>query len=281
MNYHARAAGRLSQGRKGLRGMAAYFNAIWKCRYFWLSLVKTDLRARYRGSVIGVSWSLVHPIAMTAIICVAFGTLLQQPWEKFAPFLMAGLTFWNYLGTVTVGGCQSFFAAESYIRQYPAPMAIYPLRTMLGGAFHYTLGVGLVLALGAITHGYNSPWPVLSLLPTLVLLLLLGWALAILFAVVNVRFRDTHHLSEIGMQILFYMTPVMYPPDLLQNHRKLGTLLLFNPLVPFLELLRKPLVESQVPDLSTYLIAAAIVGLTAVIATIVLRAQERQIIFQL
>jgi ABC-type polysaccharide/polyol phosphate export permease len=255
--------------------MAAYLTAIWKCRFFWLSLVKTDLRARYRGSIIGVGWSLVHPIAMTAIICVAFGRLFEKPWQEFAPFLMAGLTFWNYLATVTVGGCQSFFAAESYIRQYPAPMAIYPLRTALGGAFHYALGLGLVLTLGAITHGYDSPWPVVSLLPTILLMLLLGWALAILFAVVNVRFRDTKHLSEIGLQIGFYLTPVMYYPE------RVGRFLLFNPLVPFLELLRKPLVDSQVPELSTYLIATAIVGLTAVVATFVLRAQERQVIFHL
>jgi lipopolysaccharide transport system permease protein len=261
--------------------MVAYLNAIWKCRYFWLSLVKNDLRARYRGSVLGIGWSLLQPVAMTAIICLAFSTILKMPIQTFAPFLMSGLTFWSFLGTVTVGGCQSFFAGESYIRQYPAPMAIYPLRTALGGAFHYSLGLGMVVILGGIMHGYDSPWPLLSLVPTLAFLLLLGWALAIFFAVLNVRFRDTSHLTEIGLQILFYATPVMYPPEILQKNEWSSYLLVFNPLVPFLELLRKPLVESQVPQLSTYLIAAAVVAVAGVSAGCVLRAQERQVIFHL
>ena len=52
--------------------MQAYLAAIWNCRFFWLSLVKIDLRSRYRGSVLGICWSLLHPIAMTAILCVVF-----------------------------------------------------------------------------------------------------------------------------------------------------------------------------------------------------------------
>jgi ABC-type polysaccharide/polyol phosphate export permease len=262
--------------------MTAYFSAIWKCRYFWLSLVKNDLRARYRGSAIGIGWSLLHPIAMTAIICVAFGRLFKMDVQELAPYLMSGLTFWGYLSTVIIGGCQSFFSGESYIRQYPAPMAIYPLRTVLGGAFHYLMGLGLVLALGGITHGYDGPLPVLSLLPTVALLLMLGWAVAILFAVVNVRFRDASHLSEVGLQVLFYLTPIMYPAKVLLDQPPIGPLLYkLNPLVPFLELLRKPLKDGQVPELTTYLIAAAIVVVTAAVAGVVLRSQERKVIFHL
>jgi len=260
--------------------MVAYFGDIWNCRYFWLSLVKMDLRSRYRGSVLGMGWSLLYPIAMTTIICIAFGTLFGMDMQEFAPFLMAGLTFWNYIGTVTVGGCQSFFTGESYIRQHPAPMAIYPLRTMLGGAFHYGLGLGLVILLGGIMHGYDSPWPLLTLVPTVLLLLLFGWALAIIFAVINVRFRDTNHLTEIGLQILFYLTPVMYPADILEQ-RGVGFLLYFNPLVPFLDLLRKPLVDCRVPDPTMYLVAALITVGACAAAVVALRSQERQLIFHM
>jgi lipopolysaccharide transport system permease protein len=260
--------------------MLAYLGAIWKCRYFWLSLVKMDLRARYRGSVLGMGWSLLYPICMTTIICVAFGGLFGLDLSEFAPFLMAGLTFWGFLGTVTAGGCQSFFCGESYIRQHPAPMAIYPLRTMLGGAFHYSLGLGLVIILGGVMHGYDSPWPLFTLVPTLLLLLVFGWALAVIFAVINVRFRDTNHLTELALQILFYLTPVMYKADMLQN-RGIGFLLWLNPLVPFLDLLRKPTVYCQTPDLMTYLLAFGITVVAGAAAGLALRSQERQLIFHM
>src|SRR5262245_1175215 len=112
--------------------MIAYLSEIWGCRYFWLSLVKNDLRTRYRRSILGLGWSLVRPIAMTVILCAVFRRLFHRDdvWS-YAPFLLSGLAVWDYVVTATKQGCHSFFQGESYIRQHPAPIAIYPLRTVL------------------------------------------------------------------------------------------------------------------------------------------------------
>ena len=142
--------------------MGGYLGAVWKCRYFWLSLVKMDLRARYRGSVLGIGWSLLHPIAMTAIICTVFSTIFNADIHSYAPFLMAGLTLWNYVLSTALSGSQCFFQAEAYIRQYPAPMAIYPLRTTLGSAFHFGLSLLLVVLLGAVLRGLPPPLALLA-----------------------------------------------------------------------------------------------------------------------
>lgn len=260
--------------------MTAYLGTVWRCRYFWLSLVKMDLRTRYRGSALGIGWSLLHPIAMTIILCIVFGSLFDMKLSFFAPFVMAGLTFWSYISAVTIGGCQCFFQGEAYIRQYPAPMAIYPLRHMLAASFHFCLALLMVVILGGVFHGYTSFWPLVSLLPTLLLLMVSGWSLATLFGLANVRFRDTNHLSEIGLQILFYITPVMYPPELLAK-RHVGWITDFNPLVPFLTLLRQPVVESQVPDGATFLAAALVTAVLATAASFALRSDERRLIFHL
>src|SRR4051794_24711565 len=111
--------------------MIRYVKDIWRCRYFWLSLVKMDLRTRYRRSILGIGWSLLHPIAMTIILCLVFSTSFGVPIKDFAPDLMAGLATWSYILTVALNGGQSFFQGESYIRQHPAPVAVYPLRTVL------------------------------------------------------------------------------------------------------------------------------------------------------
>jgi ABC-type polysaccharide/polyol phosphate export permease len=257
-----------------------YLGAVWRCRYFWLSLVKMDLRTRYRGSAIGLGWSLLQPIAMTIILCTVFGHLFDQPIREYAPFLMAGLTFWSYVTAVTAQGCQCFFTGEAYIRQHPAPMAIYPLRTMLGASFHFSLALLMVIVLGGVLHGYDSVWPLLSLIPTFVLVMVMGWSLATLFGLANVRFRDTNHLSEIGLQIVFYLTPVMYPPRLLVD-KNVGWLINFNPVVPFLTLLREPLVKCQVPEFTTFLGAACVTLFLATMASFALKSQERKLIFHL
>src|SRR5215210_3734707 len=106
--------------------MLTYLAAVWKCRFFWFSLVKMDLRARYRGSVLGIGWSLLHPIAMTTILCLVFSKIFNADINYYAPFLMAGLTCWNYITGASLLGSQCFFQGECYIRQHPAPLAIYP-----------------------------------------------------------------------------------------------------------------------------------------------------------
>src|SRR5262245_37380911 len=111
--------------------MLTYLAAIWQARYFWLALARMDLRARYRGSVLGIAWSLLHPLAMTCILCMAFGSLFNLDLRFYAPFLMVGLTTWAYLVNSTIIGSHCFIFAETYIRQRPLPLAIYPLRTVL------------------------------------------------------------------------------------------------------------------------------------------------------
>src|SRR5436309_7598014 len=166
--------------------MISYFGAIWKCRHFWLALVRLDIRTRYRRSILGLGWSLLHPIAMTTILCIVFHTLFKQPIREFAPYLLAGLATWNYILTTALQGCQCFFQGESYIRQYPAPLAIYPLRTALGAIIHFLIALAVVLALVSyIMWEGVCPLPgftlltLLSLIPNLILLFLLAWSLAV------------------------------------------------------------------------------------------------------
>src|SRR5262245_9734158 len=72
-------------GREEGFAMTAYLQGMWRCRYFWLSLVKMDLRARYRGSVFGLGWSLLQPVAMTIIFTTIFCRLFHQDPRSYAP----------------------------------------------------------------------------------------------------------------------------------------------------------------------------------------------------
>jgi ABC-type polysaccharide/polyol phosphate export permease len=260
--------------------MAGYLADVWRCRYFWMSLVKMDLRTRYRRSVLGMGWSLLHPLAMTIILCTVFHNVLRVNVREYAPFLLAGLACWNYLVTVTLNGCQCFFMAESYIRQHPAPMAIYPLRTALGGTIHFLLALFLVLALVWGLNGFGNLPSLLTLVPSLGLFFVLAWSLALLAGFANVHFQDTQHLSEVGFQIIFYATPIMYPANMLRDSR-LGWLLDYNPLVALLDLVRLPVLEGRVPGPATFGLATATVSLAVLAAAFTLSRLQRQLIFHL
>lgn len=260
--------------------MAAYLHDIWRCRFFWLSLVQLDLRTRYRGSGLGVGWSLLRPVLMSAILCAVFHKLFDAPIWKYGPYLLTGFAGWNFLSSVTLEGCSTFVLADAYIRQHRAPLAIYPLRTALGAAVHLLLALLIVLVLLVSLRGFDQPPAILSLVPGLLLLVLFGWSLATVVALVNVHFRDTQHLCDVALQMLFYLTPVIYPAEMLQE-RGMGWLVAYNPLACFLELLRAPLLESRPPSAYVFGVAAIAVAVTGSAAILMLNRLQRRLVFYL
>lgn len=260
--------------------MGTELAAIWKCRYFWLSLVKMDLRSRYRRSILGLGWSLLQPIAMTAILCAVFHKIFHQPLREMAPHMFSGLTCWQFLLSVTMSGCQCFFNGESYIRQHPAPLAIYPLRTALGGLVHFLIALGVVLVMSWIAYGFGNVPALITLVPAVVLTFMLSWCLAVMAGFATVYFQDTQHLAELGFQMLFYLTPIIYKEEQLINNG-LMWVLRYNPVVPFLRMFREPILLGQVPTPMTFLKAGLIVLTALVIARFLLSRCQKRLVFQL
>lgn len=260
--------------------MGAYCQEIWRFRYFWLSLVKMDLRARYRGSVLGMGWSLLQPIAMTAIFTFVFATVFHKDIATYGLYVLTGLACWNFVLTTTVQGCSCYFQAESYIRQQPVPLAVYPLRIALGTLFHFLIALFLCLVMVACILGKWNMTALLSLPASCLLLLMLGWALATLGGLATVHFRDTRHLTEVGFQALFYMTPIFYNTKDIHGSM-LVDLLHYNPILPFLDLFRMPLLEGAVPPLQLYAKACVIVVVAVLLAVYALGKLERRLIFHL
>src|SRR5262249_5052913 len=162
---------------------------------------------------------------------------------------ITGLATWQYVLNVALHGCQCFFLGEQYIRQHPAPLAIYPLRTALGGTVHFIMALSVVLCMAAYFNGgFPRPDTFVTLFPYILAVFMLGWSLAVLTGSLNVMFQDTQHLAEVGFQILFYATPIMYrlkdvlgpKLDPAQEPSKYiqfaGYLMAHNPLVAFLDM---------------------------------------------
>lgn len=260
--------------------MSHYLAAVWKCRYFWLSLVQMDLRTRYRRSLLGLGWSLLQPIAMTVVLCVVFGSLFGQDPLEYGPRILVGLCFWNFITASTLQGTECLFRGEKYIRQFPAPMAIYPLRTVLGAAFHFMVALLIVVLIRLCFKGLGGVTAFVSLIPVLLMLLVLGWSLAVIAGFSTAHFPDVQHLAEIGLQILFYGTPIIYPATILRD-KGLGWIIDYNPLAAFIEGLRVPLLDGQVPSMASMGVMGISTIVMAAIATRVLVRLEPRIIFHL
>lgn len=182
---------------------------------------------------------------------------------------------------VSVHSCQCFFYGEAYIRQFPTPLAIYPLRAMLGGAFHFMLALCVVIATSWLFNGFGNLFALPSLIPTVFLLLLFGWSMAVIMGFANVFFQDTQHMCEVVFQILFYATPILYDAEQLKAGSRMGLVLHMNPLTSFLNLIRQPILHAQFPDAASY----ATAGLTTLavfsVACLTLFRLQNRLIFKL
>jgi ABC-type polysaccharide/polyol phosphate export permease len=265
--------------------MGKYLAAIWQCRYFWFSLVRMDLRTRYRRSLLGMGWSLLHPIAMTGIICIVFPRFMKLDDSDFVlrvylPSVLSGLACWNYILSVSLQGCQCFYQGEMYIRQFPAPIAIFPLRTALGGSIHFLIALALVVCVTGVLQRSVDILAIASLVPAVLLLFVFVWSVAVIAGFANVYFNDTQHLAEIGFQILFYATPIIYLPETFEGSR-LGRLIQFNPVYGFLKLIREPIINHHMPTVTTYAVAGGTVLVFVTAAGIILARFQKQLIFKL
>jgi ABC-type polysaccharide/polyol phosphate export permease len=270
---------------QAFRGIADYLGSVWQYRYFWMTLVKAELQRRYRRSVLGMGWSLLQPVLMTLVLTVVYGKIFHQPALTFGPVILTGLAFWNFFSGSVLQGCQSLLSAEAYIRQQAVPTAIFPLRTALTVGFHGLISLGVSLAFALVSrmllrHGVGNPLVLLSVAPTVALLFVLGWSLATLAGFAHAYFPDTAHLAEVALQVLMFLTPIVYTPQILAD-AGLGFLLRVNPLAVFLQLIRDPILDNVVPPLQLYGLAAGFVALFAGCAVWVLARLEHRLVFAL
>jgi ABC-type polysaccharide/polyol phosphate export permease len=246
--------------------MIQHLTAMWKFRHFLLSLVKLDLRLRYRRSFLGIGWSLLNPIAMTLVFTIVFSNLLGNGDPiGYAAYVLTGMAIWGFLRDSALNGCRCFQTNEAYIRQSPIPYTIYTLRTVLGQAIHSLIAIGVVVAMIAIFNlDPSAVLRIVAVLPGLLLALLTAWAVATIAAFTTVYFHDMQHLLEVGAQILFFLTPIMYNRKLLDD-KGLGWVVDANPISWVLELTRTPLLTGWMPLPQMYLAGAgfalAVVGL--------------------
>lgn len=255
--------------------------AIWKFRYLLLSLVWLDFRKRYNRSWLGVGWAVLHPLAMAGAYIVVFSGVVGLSTVDYTKTLLLSLAVWGYLRECAVSGCLAIIGHETYVRAYDLPIGLYSLRYAMGYAIHglFALGVALAAVVGADLH-FERLSLLWAVVPSLLLVFVAGWAFATMASFSQVYFHDTKHLLEVVSQMLFFLTPIVYPAELLVS-RGLGWMARINPVNVYLELVRYPLTTGQLPDAKLYLYGlGCTAGLVLCAGAAVVRCRKR-FIFQM
>ena len=226
--------------------MFTHFRHLVRYRGLIQSLVARELKARYRGSVLGFFWSFVNPLLLLLIYSFVFTVVLPgvhpPELEPFALFMFCGILPWTWFSSSLLESSSVLIAGGNLIRKVLFPAEVLPIVTVLAGLAHFCLGLPILAAFliyyRVAVHPADLLW-----FPVIVLVqLVLTLGLALFVSAVTVHFRDVRDLLANLLTLWFFATPIIYP--LSQAPPNVQRLLSLNPFTPlaqaYQEVLFKP-----------------------------------------
>ena len=231
--------------------------AGWDRRELWMTLGLQDVRQRYRRSKLGPFWITLSMAIMVLALGLLYGQIFGQDIHEYLPFLAAGFVIWGLIASLVNDGCQSFILAEGMIRQLNAPLSIYAYRGLWSILIAFAHNIWVFLGV-ALWFGVDLNWNLLWVPAALLVLLLNGLWMALFLGLLSARFRDVPLIIGSVVQVLFFITPVIWKPEMLPGR---ALWLDLNPFYHLVEIMRAPLL-GQPPALGNWLtvIAITVVG---------------------
>ena len=212
----------------------------WARRELWSTIGMHDVRQRYRRSTLGPFWITVSLAVMVFALGLLYGQIFQQDLREYLPFIAIGFVVWGLISTLILKGCETFVAAEGMIRQLNAPLSIYAYRQVWSALISLAHNIWIYFAL-AWWYDINFSLRMLWAIPALLIILFNGFWVSILFGLLSARFRDVPLIIASIVQVVFFITPVIWRPEMLPGR---ALLLVLNPLYHMIEIIRAPLLGS-------------------------------------
>lgn len=241
------------------RGAADVLDGIsmW---HLWLSLAWFDLVRKYRRYYIGPFWITLSTAIFIAGIGLVFTFVFAASADRYVPHLTAGVIFWQLISSVMTGGTVAFVSAKSLILQKPLPYSLHVFRQVSTAFLTMLHNIVILIPVWMIYDmlpGLDALW----VLPGLLAIFMNAVWVMLVLGVLCARYRDIGQLVPSILQLMFFLTPIMWQPDRLGDFQKY---LYLNPFYDFVEIVRGPLLGDG-PDPKAW----AVVGITTLIGWVV------------
>ncbi|MEL7061671.1 MAG: ABC transporter permease [Acidobacteriota bacterium] len=249
--------------------MSRVLRRLLRHRGLLATLVQRELKARYRGSVLGFVWSLVNPLALILVYTFVFSTIftprdrLVVDFGPYGLFLATGVIPWIWLQVSWVEGSASLLANAGLIRKAAFPAELLPVVSVLSNLVHLLLALPiLILAFAAMAlFGVQTSfsWATASLLPLAIVVQLPGVAgVAIGLSALNVHFKDVRDLLANALTLLFFLTPILYTLRTLEPFPWVHAAVAWNPLTPFVTVYQEIVFYGRWPSPELWLLMVAV-----------------------
>jgi len=179
------------------------------------SLVARELKARYRGSVLGFLWTFINPLLLLLVYTFVFGVVMPgaraSGVEPYSLFLFCGLLPWTWFSSALLESCTTLTGSGGLLRKVMFPAEVLPIVTVLTGLVNFLLGLCIVVAFAIYSGAPVFTPDLVWLVPTILVQLVLTVGLALLLSSLSVHFRDIRDLLGNALTLWLFATPIIYP----------------------------------------------------------------------
>lgn len=226
---------------------------FWRHRHLISQLTKREVVGRYRGSILGLLWSFLHPLLMLIVYLFVFSFVFKVKWGiqietgevEFGVVLFAGLIVHTLFTECLVRSPSIIKANTQFVKKIVFPLEILPIVIVYTALFHLLIGFLILLAFNTIAHQVFH-WTLIYVPVVLLPLVVLSLGVAWLLASIGIFIRDVSHIVGILSTVLLFLSPIFYPLTLVPEHLRLY--LYLNPLTLIVQELRAVVIYGHSPD---------------------------------
>lgn len=248
--------------------------AMWRLAWT-LSLL--DIKLRYRGSLLGPFWLTLSTSVMIGTIGFVYSSLFHTDITTYFPFLTLSIIIWTFFSGVMTEGCSTFIQAESLIRGTKLPFSLYAGRTVLRNLIILAHNIVVVAAVFLLFRVSLNPFALLAI-PGFLVWLVDGFLVCLLFGIFCARFRDVAQIIQSVLQIVFFVTPIMWQPSLVKGQPLVSLVIAINPFEALLHIVRAPILGERVGFLA-WTDALGVSGLLFIVTTLLFARMRGRVAF--
>ena len=243
----------------------------------WLTLSWQDIRIRYRRSQLGPFWLTISMAITIYTMGLLYGHLFKFSLRYYFPYLAAGMLIWSFISLLIVEGTSAFVGTEHFIKQIKLPYSVFVLRVISRNLIIFFHTIVVFIPLYFIFHIHIS-FAILMVIPGLLFIILNGFFFGIVLAIIGARYRDVAQLIPSMIQIIFFLTPIIWNPAFLPE--KYQKWVMLNPFAHYIEIIRAPMM-SVMPAISSIVVVLGMTVLSGCLACYLLAKTRNRIIYWL
>jgi ABC-type polysaccharide/polyol phosphate export permease len=255
--------------------MTTIRDEMWKTKGILFNFAISDLKIRYRNSILGILWSLIEPLLLLGVLFVVFSSMFRFEIPNFPIYLLLGIICWNFFKNGTLFALNSLTNRSALITQIYFPRSIPGLSAGITASIMLVFEL-VVLTIFMVIFGFIPTYTVILLIPILALELVLILGISLPLSVLNVKYKDTEFIWNIVVHAGFFLTPIFYQFDMMPDY--VQNVLQFSPMVQIVTMAHHVVLYGTLPSINSILYAVGSISVITVIGYLIFRKYQAKVV---